>query len=71
MSRAVAIGCDPRLAGYALAGVEVVGAAGAAIALALERLGDDVALVVLGERPDGAALAALERRPGVVWCSLP
>ena len=72
MSRAVAIGRDARLGGYALAGAEIVGADGAdAVTAALEQLADDVALVILDAAPDVAALAALDRRPGTVWCSLP
>jgi vacuolar-type H+-ATPase subunit F/Vma7 len=72
VSRAVAVGRDPRLAGYALAGVDVIGADGtAAVTEALEQLAADVALVILDADPGGAALAELERRPGVVWCSLP
>ena len=72
MSRAVAIGSDLRLSGYALAGVDVIDAAGAgAVADALEALDGDVALVILDRAPDATALAALERRAGTVWCSLP
>ena len=72
MSRAVAIGSDARLAGYALAGAEVIGADGAAaVTAALERLAADVALVILDADPGADALAALDRRPGTVWCSLP
>ena len=72
MSRAVAIGRDPRLAGYALAGAEVIPADGpAAVAAALEGLPADVALVILDADVEDAARAALGRRPGMVWCSLP
>jgi vacuolar-type H+-ATPase subunit F/Vma7 len=72
VSRAVAIGRDPRLSGYALAGAEVIAADGtAAVTAALEQLAADVALVILDADPGGAALAALEQRPGTVWCSLP
>ena len=72
MSRAVAIGSDVRLAGYALAGVEVIDAGdGEAVTRALEGLAPDVALVILGSDPDAGALAALKRQPGTVWCSLP
>ena len=71
MSRAVAIGSEIPLAGYALAGVEVIDAAGAEeVTRALESLEDDVVLVILGRDPDAAALAALRRRKGTVWCSL-
>jgi vacuolar-type H+-ATPase subunit F/Vma7 len=72
MSRAVAIGSDIRLAGYALAGVEVIDAGDAgAVTRVLEGLEADVALVILDRDPDDAALAALRRRQGTVWCSLP
>ena len=72
MSRAVAIGSELRLAGYELAGVEVIDAPGTgSVAHALENLPADVALVILGMSPDARALAALARRPGTVWCSLP
>ena len=72
MSRAVAIGSEIPLAGYALAGVEVIDADGSPeVTRALESLGDDVVLVILGRDPDVAALAALQRRKGTVWCSLP
>jgi vacuolar-type H+-ATPase subunit F/Vma7 len=72
VSRAVAIGGDLRLAGYALAGVEVIDAGGDdAVTRALESLEDDVVLVILDKDPDAAALAALQRRKGTVWCSLP
>lgn len=72
MSRAIAIGSDVRLAGFALAGVEVVGADDdGAVTRTLERLPDDVALVILDRDPDAGALAALRRRAEVVWCSLP
>jgi vacuolar-type H+-ATPase subunit F/Vma7 len=72
VSRVVAIGRDSRLAGYALAGAVLIAADGpAAVTEALEQLAADVALVILEADPGGAALAELERRPGVVWCSLP
>lgn len=72
MSRALAIGSDIRLAGYALAGVEVIDAGDAdTVTRVLESLAPDVALVILDRDPDAGALAALRRRPGTVWCSLP
>jgi vacuolar-type H+-ATPase subunit F/Vma7 len=72
VSRAIAIGSDVRLAGFALAGVEVVGADDdGAVTRTLERLPDDVALVILDRDPDAGALAVLRRRAEVVWCSLP
>lgn len=72
MSRAVAIGAELRLAGYALAGVELIDAADpGGVTHALEALDGDVALVILERAPDATALAVLERRSGTVWCSLP
>ena len=72
MSRALAIGRETRLAGYALAGVEVVAAEDAsAVTRALEALPEDVALVIFDEQPGMAARAALERHAGTVWCTLP
>lgn len=72
MSRAVAIGSDVRLAGYALAGVEVIDAADAGtVTRLLEGLETDVGLVILDKDPDAGMLAVLRRRPGTVWCSLP
>ena len=72
MSRAVAIGDERRLGGYALAGVEVAPAADAGdAAAAWQALADDVALVVL-DPPAYAALAPrLDERPNVVWAVLP
>jgi vacuolar-type H+-ATPase subunit F/Vma7 len=72
MSRAVAIGDERRLGGYALAGAEVVPATAAgAVTAAWEALDDDVALVVLS--PDAHAVLAgrLDERPTVVWAVLP
>jgi vacuolar-type H+-ATPase subunit F/Vma7 len=72
VSRAVAIGSDVRLAGFALAGVEVVAAGDdGAVTRTLEDLPADVALVILDRDPGAGALAALRRRAEVVWCSLP
>jgi vacuolar-type H+-ATPase subunit F/Vma7 len=72
VSRALAIGSEARLTGYALAGVEVVAAEdAAAVTRAIERIADDVALVILSDEPGTAARAALERHAGTVWCSLP
>ncbi|MGZ4292397.1 MAG: hypothetical protein ACXVQQ_07355 [Gaiellaceae bacterium] len=72
MSRAVAIGDERRLGGYALAGAEVVPATAARTVIAAwEALDDDVALVVLS--PDAHAVLAgrLDERPTVVWAVLP
>jgi vacuolar-type H+-ATPase subunit F/Vma7 len=72
MSRAVAIGDERRLGGYALSGVEVLPAAGAGdAAAAWDALAGDVALVVL-DPPAHAALAErLDERPTVLWAVLP
>ena len=72
MSRAVAIGDERRLGGYALAGVEVVPATGAGdAAAAWEALADDVALVVLDPQAYPALAPRLAERPMVVWAVLP
>ena len=72
MSRAVAIGDERRLGGFALAGVEVVPAAGAGeAAAAWEALDDDVALVVLDPQAYPALAPRLAERPMVVWAVLP
>jgi vacuolar-type H+-ATPase subunit F/Vma7 len=72
VSRALAIGSETRLAGYALAGVEVVAAEDdGAVVRALEQIEGDVVLVILGEEPGAAARAALKRHAGTVWCTLP
>jgi vacuolar-type H+-ATPase subunit F/Vma7 len=72
VSRALAIGRETRLAGYALAGVEVVAAEDAcAVTRALDALPEDVVLVIFDEQPGMAARAALERHAGTVWCTLP
>jgi len=70
--RAVAIGDERRLGGYALAGAEVRPAAGADdAAAAWEELADDVALVVLDPSAYSALAARLDKRPMVVWAVLP
>ena len=73
MSRAVAIGGELRLAGYALAGVEVIDADDAG--RRRRRLGrprDDVGLVILTPDPDAAARAAPRTSAAdLVWCVLP
>lgn len=72
MSGVVAIGARRRLAGFALAGVEVRDAqTDAEVHRELDALGPDVGLVIL--TPDAAA--ALGQRPleheDVIWVSLP
>jgi vacuolar-type H+-ATPase subunit F/Vma7 len=72
MSRAVAIGARTLVGGYALAGVEVVEAdEPKSVLAAWERLGDDVALLIL--TPDARRILAgeLEAWPELVWTTLP
>ena len=73
MARVVAIGDELRMSGFALAGADVIAAADpAAIERAIDGLSDDTALIILGRAPDTAGMrAALGRRPGSIWCSLP
>lgn len=72
MSRAAAIGEDVRLAGYALAGVEVLAAEDAAGALAAwERLPADVACLILTAAARTALGARLAERPQLVWAVVP
>ncbi len=72
MARVVAIGDELRMSGFALAGADVIAAADpAAIERAIDGLSDDAALIILGRAPDTAVRAALDRRPGSIWCSLP
>jgi len=71
MSRVVAIGTVAELAGYGLAGVEVIAATETeAVRRAWSELGDDVGLVLLTaearrQLPDPLV------RPGVLWAVLP
>ncbi len=72
MSRAAAIGDERRLAGYALAGAEVVPAlTEAEVAAAWDGLADDVALLVLTAEARALLGARLEERPEVVWVVVP
>lgn len=72
MSVAAAIGEHARLAGYALAGVEVHRAEDAAAALAAwDVLGPDVACVILTPASHAALAQRLPDRPHVVWAVLP
>lgn len=72
MSRAAAIGEDVRLAGYALAGVEVLAAEDAAEVLAAwERLPGDVACLILTASARAALGARLAARPRMVWAVVP
>ncbi len=72
MSRAVAIGDERRLGGYALAGAEVVPATTTGtVTAAWEALDDDVALVVLSPEAHAVLAGRLGERPTVVWAVLP
>ena len=72
MSRAAAIGEDLRLAGYALAGVEVLAAEDAAQARAAwERLPGDVGCLILTASSRTALAARLAERPQLVWAVVP
>ena len=71
MSRIVAIGEEAQLAGYALAGVELIEADVAGrVREAWEQLGDDVGLVLLTPQARRALPDPL-RRPGLLWVVLP
>jgi hypothetical protein len=72
VSRAAAIGKDVRLAGYGLAGVEVLAAEDTAETLAAwERLPDDVACLILTPAARAALAARLAERPQLVWAMVP
>ena len=71
MSRIVAIGEEALLAGYALAGVELIAADGPDRAReAWDQLGDDVGLVLLAPAAR-RALSEMLHRPGLLWVVLP
>lgn len=72
MSRVAAIGADVWLAGYALAGVEVLAADDAAAAIAAwERLPDDTACLILTAGARAAIGPRLAQRPRLVWAVVP
>ena len=72
MSAVVAIGEAWRLAGFALAGVDVSAAEDPAAASdALDRLEGDVGLVVLTPRAEAALRSRLAEREDLVWVTLP
>lgn len=72
MSRAAAIGDERRLAGYALAGAEVLPAATPAEAsAALAGLDEETALVLLTPEAYDAVAQELAGRRGCVWAVLP
>lgn len=72
MTRAAAIGEDARLAGYALAGVQVIAAEDATAALAAwDRLPDDIACLILTPAARDALGTRLAERPRLVWATVP
>ncbi len=72
MSRAVAIGEEVLVAGYALAGVDVRAAQDAdAVRDAWERLPADVACLILTPAARAALGARLEDRADLVWAVIP
>ncbi|HUY70604.1 MAG TPA: hypothetical protein VMU58_03615 [Gaiellaceae bacterium] len=72
MSRAVAIGESARVAGYALAGVEVRAVEGPVAALdAWRTLDDDTQLVLLTSAAAQALDTLLTAAPGRIWVVLP
>jgi vacuolar-type H+-ATPase subunit F/Vma7 len=72
MSRVVAIGEAPRVAGYALAGVEVRAADDPAAAVGAWRsLGPETELVVLTPAAASALAGELREAPSPVWVVLP
>ena len=72
MSRAVAIGDERRLAGYALAGVEVRHASSPAEAQAAwAELAEETSLVLLTQDAYDALAAPLGERDDLVWAVVP
>jgi vacuolar-type H+-ATPase subunit F/Vma7 len=68
VTRAAAIGEDVRVAGYALAGVEVHAVAdGGAANAAWDALDDDVACLILTAMARDALGERLRERPYLVW----
>lgn len=72
MSLVAAIGESARVAGYALAGVEVHAAGDAdAVREAWEALSDEVACVIVTSAAHAALGAHIDERPGVVRAVVP
>jgi vacuolar-type H+-ATPase subunit F/Vma7 len=72
VSAAAAIGEHVRVAGYALAGVQVHAAEDPAEACAAwERLPDDVTCVILTPAAHAALDGRLDERPDLVWAVVP
>ncbi|MGZ4201368.1 MAG: hypothetical protein ACXVRH_04840 [Thermoleophilaceae bacterium] len=72
MSTVVAIGEPVRLAGYAMAGVDVRGAGDASAAeAAWDGLSDDVACLILTPESHASLGRRLAERPEIVWAVVP
>jgi vacuolar-type H+-ATPase subunit F/Vma7 len=72
MSRVAAIGEEPRVVGYRLAGAQVHVAADAADAeAAFETLEEDVACLILTPAAHSALAPRLPERPYLVWTVIP
>jgi vacuolar-type H+-ATPase subunit F/Vma7 len=72
MSRVAAIGEEPRVVGYALAGVQVHAVADAdAAKAAFAALEDDVACLILTPATHAALAARLAERPYMLWTVTP
>ncbi len=72
MSRAAAIGEDVRVAGYALAGVEVHAAEDAeGFRAAFDELPEDLACLILTPSARTALSARLLERPSLLWVEVP
>jgi len=72
MKAVVAIGADPRLDGFALAGVRVLAAGtGAEVEEAWAALGPDVGLIILSAAAATTLEPVLDDRPDVLTVVLP
>jgi vacuolar-type H+-ATPase subunit F/Vma7 len=72
VSRLAAIGAEPRIVGYALAGADIHPAADAAAAhAAFAALDGDVACVILTAAAHEALASRLPERPYLLWAVLP
>jgi hypothetical protein len=72
VSRAAAIGEEVRLAGYALAGVEVHAAGDdAAVRAAWEGLSEEVGCLILTPAAHAALEPLLDERPSLLWAVMP
>lgn len=72
MSAIVALGGRARVEGFALAGVQVIGAGDeAAVRAAWAALERDVAVLILTSEAQAALSDLLPTRPGLIWTTLP